>query len=83
MSVRLFKIVGDVYVDPSEPTCLARLGQLVGELVAVDDLGHDSCARAAGDRDDRLLGGHDLEREAVMIRIVRFYLRRHRSTCFR
>ena len=28
----------------------------------VDCLGHDSRASAGGDRDDRLLGGHDLER---------------------
>jgi hypothetical protein len=60
------KIVWNVDVDPSKPARLARLAQGVGELVGVDGLGHDSRASAGGDRDDRLLGGHDLEREAGM-----------------
>ena len=62
MGIRFGKIVWNVDVDPSKPARLARLAQGIGELVGVDRLCHDSRASAGGDRDDRLLGGHDLER---------------------
>ena len=74
------KIVWNVDVDPSKPARLARLAQGVGELVGVDRLCHDSRASAGGDRDDRLLGGHDLERARLVWAMCKARVRRQLPT---
>ena len=80
VGIRFGKIVGNVDVDPSKPARLACLAQGVGELVGVDGLGHDSRASAGGDRDDRLLGGHDLERARRVWAMCKARVRRQLPT---